>query len=227
MGAAVPANVHETGKTAPEHYGGLMEQRKNFDLVADSWDEEPRRLQLSRDIAAAILARIPISDNWQALDFGCGTGLVTLQLAPHLKQITGIDSSQGMIDRFIAKITELAADNVTPLHRDLELGEFSGANYDLVVSAMVFHHIPDPSDILNFLRRIINPGGWLAIADLEAEDGSFHDDGTGVFHHGFSPDTFRDLLNRCGFTDVAIDTVTGITKGVRDYPVFLATARVF
>jgi len=69
-----------------------MTERRNFDTVALQWDEEPRRVKLAGEIASAMLQNIPVSPKWDALDFGCGTGLVTLQLAPALRNITGVDS---------------------------------------------------------------------------------------------------------------------------------------
>ena len=61
-----------------------MTQRRDFDAAAAAWDEEPRRVKLAGEIAAAICAKLPLSAEWDALDFGCGTGLVTLQLSQHL-----------------------------------------------------------------------------------------------------------------------------------------------
>src|SRR6266702_413692 len=71
-----------------------MTQKKDFDAVAMNWDEEPRRVKLALEIADSIMKTLPLSREWDALDFGCGTGLVSMQLAPALRTVTGIDSSK-------------------------------------------------------------------------------------------------------------------------------------
>ena len=202
----------------------IMKERRNFDAAAALWDEEPRRLKLSQDIAAAIKAHVPVSAQWDAMDYGCGTGLVTLQLAPHLGSILGVDSSQGMLDRLTAKIRELAMTNVSVLRCDLEQGELPGRDFHLITSAMTLHHIPEPLQLLQSLRSLLKSGGWIALADLESEDGSFHDDSTGVFHHGFSRDMIMKVLQLAGFQNIAIVTAATVIKGERSYPVFLAAA---
>lgn len=201
-----------------------MKERRNFDAAAASWDEEPRRLKLSQDIAAAIKSHVPVSAQWDAMDYGCGTGLVTLQLAPYLGSILGVDSSQGMLDRLATKVIELEITNVAALRCNLEQGELPGKNFDLITSAMTFHHVPEPLQLLKSLRGLLKPGGWIALADLEAEDGSFHDDPTGVFHHGFSRDMLMELLESSGFQKISIVTAATVIKGERSYQVFLASA---
>ena len=65
---------------------------------------------------------------------------------------------------------------------------------DLVVSSMVLHHLPDVAAAFRRLRACLSVGGWIAVADLDAEDGSFHSDRTGVFHNGFDRQTVLEWL---------------------------------
>jgi 2-polyprenyl-3-methyl-5-hydroxy-6-metoxy-1,4-benzoquinol methylase len=201
-----------------------MTERRDFDAAAADWDEKPRRVKLAQEIADAISAALPLSKTWDAMDFGCGTGLVTLNLAPHLASIVGIDSSLKMVERLNAKVSEQDCANARGKRLDLERGELPKGHYHLITSAMTMHHIPEIVPLLTALRKLLHPGGRVALADLEAEDGSFHENPTGVFHHGFSHEEFTQLLSRSGFTDITITTVTEVTKGERSYPVFLATA---
>lgn len=202
-----------------------MTNLKNFDVVALQWDEEPRRVKLANDIAAAIMERIPVSQEWDALDFGCGTGLVTLQLAPHLHSVTGADSSAGMLERLDLKMRTSGIANVQTALCDVAKGMLPTGKYHLITSAMTLHHVEEIVPLLQSLKALLYPGGLIALADLEAEDGSFHEDATGVFHNGFRSDELADLLEKSGFTAVKVATATNITKGERVFPVFLATAR--
>lgn len=202
-----------------------MTQRRDFDAAAAAWDEEPRRVKLAGEIADAICKNLPLSAEWDALDFGCGTGLVTLQLAPRLGSIVGLDSSQGMLERLNRKIQELKYINVRTEQCDLEKGALPSGKFHLITSAMTLHHIPDIVPVLKSLRVLLNPGGWIALADLESEDGSFHDDQTGVFHNGFSVGELSDMLDKAGYYSISISTATQVLKNDTSFPVFLATAQ--
>ncbi len=201
-----------------------MTEPRNFDAVAEQWDEEPRRVKLAGEIAAAIQEGIPLSGDWDALDFGCGTGLVTFQLAPFVHSITGVDSSSGMIERLTAKIATAGVSNVSAKLYNPDTAELSAGRYHLITSAMTLHHVKDIVPLLASFKALLHPGGRIALADLETEDGSFHEDPTGVFHHGFSAEELSDMLRKAGFSAVSIETATTIVKGERIFPVLLATA---
>lgn len=202
-----------------------MTQLRDFDTAALNWDEQPRRVKLASEIAAAIEAAVPLSEQWDGLDFGCGTGLVTLQLAPALRSMTGVDSSSGMLERLSAKIETAGFSNVRTELCDMEQGKLPTGKYHLITSSMALHHIREIAPLLKSLKTLLHPGGWVALADLESEDGTFHDDPTGIFHHGFSAKELTDFLEGAGFSSIAITAATTVTKGDRTFPVLLATAQ--
>jgi ubiquinone/menaquinone biosynthesis C-methylase UbiE len=203
-----------------------MTTQRNFDIAALDWDEKPGRVKLAEDIAAAIMEKLPLSTEWDALDFGCGTGLVTLRLAPALHSITGVDGSRGMLEQLTAKIQQSGLGHVHAEFCNLEKGEFPTGRYHLITSAMTLHHIENIVPLLRMVKTALHPGGRVALADFETEDGSFHDDPTGVFHHGFSSEELTTLLEQAGFSEISIARVTSVGKGDRSYPVLLATARL-
>ena len=94
--------------------------------------------------------------------------------------------------------------------------------YDLVFSMMTLHHVPDVARGLAAFHTLLNRGGYLCIADLDAEDGSFHGPEVDV-HHGFERSTLGKALSAAGFVDVAIGDCFIVEHGPRTYPVFLAT----
>ncbi|GFE60743.1 class I SAM-dependent methyltransferase [Geobacter sp. AOG2] len=199
-------------------------ERKDFDAVASTWDEEPRRVQLAADIAAAIKEAVPLSADWDGMDYGCGTGLLTLSLAPALRSVVGMDSSQGMVDCLNAKCSATGVKNTHAVCYNLEQGEMPVGPFHLVTSAMTLHHIPELVPILTSLRELLHPGGWIALADLESEDGSFHEDQTGIFHNGFSREELEELLTRAGFGSICVRSVTAVRKHDKLYPILLAVA---
>jgi 2-polyprenyl-3-methyl-5-hydroxy-6-metoxy-1,4-benzoquinol methylase len=199
-------------------------ERKNFDTAASTWDEEPRRVKLASDIGAAIKEAVPLSADWDGMDFGCGTGLLTLDLAPALHSVVGMDSSLGMVDRLTAKCSAAGIKNTRAIRCNLEQGELPVGQFHLITSAMTLHHIPEIAPLLGSLRGLLHPGGWVALADLETEDGSFHEDQTGVFHHGFSREELEGFLTQAGFASISVRRATTMHKGEHLYPVLLAVA---
>jgi ubiquinone/menaquinone biosynthesis C-methylase UbiE len=150
------------------------------------------------------------------LDFGCGTGLLTLQLQPYVHSITGIDSSEGMLAILNEKIHYGHMKNVTTRQIDLDRGDVLTGRYHLVVSSMTLHHIRDISLLLAQFFTVIQPGGWLAIADLDPDNGKFHEDNTGVFHFGFEREAQMKAFRDAGFDQVQARTAATMTKPMPD-----------
>jgi 2-polyprenyl-3-methyl-5-hydroxy-6-metoxy-1,4-benzoquinol methylase len=117
---------------------------------------------------------------------------------------------------------------MTPLKLDLLADPLPAQTFDLIVTAMTLHHVPDTDHILRVFHDLLNPGGTLCIADLDQEDGSFHGLEVDV-HHGFDQADLGRRTAQAGFGEVQFQTVFTITKeresGTQDYPVFLMTAR--
>lgn len=200
-----------------------MADTTHFDQAASTWDLQERRVLLAQAVAAAIAARIPLTKDSSVLDFGCGTGLVTLALAPQVGVIAGADTSAAMLQELASK-ARAAGMSVPPV---LLRGDASlGGPYDLIVSSMTLHHVEDVPALLERLARHLRPGGRVALADLDLEDGSFHDPGVEIAHRGFAREGIASWLIEAGFTEVQFDTAAVTRKGERDYPVFLATARL-
>ncbi len=200
-----------------------------FDTLATGYDK-PRTVDRAKAVAEEIRRQLPIRADMTALDYGAGTGLVAFALRPFVKSITAVDYSQGMIESLRQKIEEHKIDGVTPLLGDINTGELDGMRFDLVYSSMTMHHIPNVAEILRKFYNLIAPGGFVAIADLDAEDGSFHGDHTEVHHHGFDREEMVRLLGQAGFVDVKSSTACTMTKEIengetRDFPVFLAAGR--
>lgn len=202
-----------------------MREPSRFDREASVWDQVDRRTALARGVAEAIQARIPLSKAWSMLDFGCGTGLVSLALEPHVGAVTGVDSSQAMLDVLGEKAHQVGR-AVRLLRREAHGEAGFGGPYDLIVSSMTLHHIPDVPAFLRRLAGELRPGGWVALADLDLEDGRFHSDHTGVYHSGFSREQMEAWLGAVGFRDVVLETATSVSKEGAIYPVFLASARM-
>lgn len=200
---------------------------EHFDDKAADWDADPDKVAQSRDVAGAIAANVPLSRDTRLLEYGAGTGLVTQALLERVGQVTLADNSPGMRAVLQAKIT---AGQLPPDSRvwdlDLELQQAPPGRFDLVVSSMVLHHVGDLRPVLEGLAGMLDPGGHLAVADLDREDGSFHahrHDFHG--HDGFDRDKLAASLEDAGLVDVVVSDCGQILREGTPYPVFLATAR--
>lgn len=200
----------------------------DFDSRAREWDSNPVFVERGEKIAAAIRAAVPLNRTMRALDYGSGTGLLSFPLRETLGHITLKDSSAGMLAVAQEKIAALGVTNMTVRQADLTAEPLPDERYDVIVSAMTLHHIPDTRHILDVFHELLTQGGWLCIADLDQEDGSFHGPEVQV-HHGFERAALATLAGEAGFTAVRFETVFEITKeseaGSRCYPVFLMVAR--
>jgi ubiquinone/menaquinone biosynthesis C-methylase UbiE len=207
-----------------------MEQiRRDFEQVASRWDSNPTRVKIARDVGDAILREVKLTPQMDVLDYGCGTGLLAIQLQPHVHSVCGADSSPAMVAVLQDKIATLKPSNVSTQLVDFERGAHASGSYDLIVSSMVTHHVPDTAALFREWFRLLNPGGKIAFADLDTEDGAFHGDNTGVFHLGFDRIELRKLLLAAGFAEVRDSTATSVHKeiegqGAREFPIFLIVA---
>jgi len=110
-----------------------MSKKWNFDEEAATWDKNPGRVKVANDIADAILDEQILTPEMNVLEFGCGTGLLTLRLLPQARSVTGVDSSEGMLGVLRKKMQAHNVSNLRLQHLDLEKGDQLEGSYDLVV----------------------------------------------------------------------------------------------
>ncbi|MBA3003901.1 MAG: class I SAM-dependent methyltransferase [Desulfurivibrio sp.] len=213
----------------PEHI--QADNVKRFDDAAADWEEKPQRVALARRVAEAIQQAIPLSGTMRVLEYGCGTGMVSRTLSPHVAYITAVDTSPQMLEVLGQKAREEKIANIEPLVHDLTSKPLPVNNFDLVMSSMTLHHIPDFKELLLQFFAALKPGGYLAVADLITEDGSFHEDNSGVAHYGINPEGIRSILTENGGLDITVQEIHTIEKQQegdttrRSYPIFLAWCR--
>lgn len=205
----------------------------HFDRVASTWDENPRRIVLAQQVLQAIQAALPFEPHWKALEIGCGTGLLSVPVAEKVAALAAVDTSEGMIEVLEEKIRKHRISNIEPVFSNIfhtSSALTPPEHFDLVYSSMTFHHIGDTMPALKKLATLLRTGGYLAIADLDEEDGFFHDDENEEVHHGFNRDLFRQLLTASGFREIRFSTAASVQKVNRageekNYTVFLAVAK--
>jgi ubiquinone/menaquinone biosynthesis C-methylase UbiE len=76
---------------------GIEEVQARFDRVAADWDANSGRVALAKGVVDAIRKAAPLRPEINAMDFGAGTGLVTLGLLPYVGSLTAVDASRKML----------------------------------------------------------------------------------------------------------------------------------
>lgn len=201
---------------------------ERFNDIAAEWDSDPQRVLMGQKIARAIRGALSPRGTEDALEFGAGTGLLTMILAPAVSSLTALDGSRGMLAVLRDKCARKHVANVQVIEGQVP-DDLPERPFDLIYSSMTLHHVGDVPGLLGKLATHLRPGGRIALADLDAEDGGFHGDAAGVVHHGFDREVFRGWLVDAGFVDVAFSTAFTARRerddgSTRDYPIFLAVA---
>lgn len=223
-----------------------------FNAEAAAWDANPDVHRASDGALQAILAAYPALNSPESddsdtkkpevLEIGCGTGLLSLRLAPYVRSILAIDAAQGMIDALAVKLQRAesagARDKITPLcvmledPEDARLPPAGGGGgggtgrkkFDLVTSHLVLHHIADVRGVLATMLGCLRPGtGEVALTDFEdfgPDARKFHPEAKmfGVERHGIKADWFAGLMREVGFVDVDVSPKWTMQKEVERFP---------
>src|SRR5512135_1442006 len=152
----------------------MTDGTQRFDRIAPSWDAEPSRVALAKAVADDIGRQVALTPAMDVLDFGCGTGLLTLALAPHVRSVTGADSSPGMLAVLEQKIREQGLTSVRPYLIGETTPLASAGRFHLITSSMALHHVRDVPALVAEFTPLLVPHGHVALADLDVEDGTFH-----------------------------------------------------
>ncbi len=197
-----------------------------FDEKARTWDT-PERRERAEAVAASIRSALDLDNTMRAIDVGAGTGLLGLALAGDVGEMVLADPSAGMLEVVNEKLAADSPSNVSGLRFDLLADPPpAGPPFDLVVSLLVLHHLDDTLAALSAILGLLRSGGRLALADLDAEDGSFHDaDAEGIHHRGFDRLAVTRQAREAGFIDVRVVTSMTIERDDGSFPVFLLLGR--
>lgn len=194
-----------------------------FDKKAKDWDKGDIRVKGAKVIANAIEKKFDLAEDMVLVDFGVGTGLLGFEIAKKVKKVYGVDTSKGMLEKLQEKNSDKL--HIEVIHQDI-IQEPLDMKFDGLISSMTLHHIEDLAKFFQTIKNNLHKGGFVAIADLEQEDGTFHTDNTGVYHFGFEEETIRKIVEDSGFKNVSFQTIHTINKPHRDFDVFLLTAEI-
>ncbi len=199
-----------------------------FDHTAREWDKNIQHHERAQAVAVSLLEMVPLGQGLRALEFGAGTGMLSFALAGYFREIVMMDSSSEMVKVMEEKVANNAHTHLVPNYGELTEESFPPESFDIIYNLMVMHHVEDIPGILRRFFSILRPGGWLVLADLYSEEGTFHHKGF-QGHKGFDPQELRRDLEIIGFEFREVRPCyinrkerDGVT---REYPLFMMTAR--
>ncbi|KAF2106242.1 S-adenosyl-L-methionine-dependent methyltransferase [Lophiotrema nucula] len=225
----------------------LEVNNQRFNEEAAAWDGNKKHVESVEKAFEAIKRFVPAfndgsSKELDVLEIGCGTGLLSFLLAPHVRSLVGVDTSDGMISAFNQKVgalsdpdqANLAAVNVLVQEADDvhvqgaaaalatrrgESGHDAPYRFDLIVSHLTLHHIPSMPAIFATLFQCLKPGGKIALTDYDdygPEAMAFHPKSKrpGVERHGIKKEEIEMIIDGTGFNEVKVEQAFVLRKEV-------------
>lgn len=171
-----------------------------FEQLAKKYDTE-KQIELAKVIVKEVRLELQDSKSKSLIDYGCGTGLISLELSEQVDSVLLVDSSKEMLGVVKTKISKRGITNSKVLLSDFTKST-PELNTDIVLMSLVLLHIPDTKKILRELFSILNDGGKLIIVDFDKNDKVNHP----KVHNGFSHENLKRVLSEMGFKSIKIKT---------------------
>ncbi|MFT4006683.1 MAG: class I SAM-dependent methyltransferase [Lacrimispora sp.] len=178
-----------------------MGNTDKFEMIADIYDTS-ERIQIAKVSADAIREYLIDTKNKNAIDFGCGTGLVGMNLLNDFNSVLFLDTSQNMINQIKQKISDSKAGNAAVLCFDFEKNNISDLHADYIFMAQVLLHIKDVESVLSRLYQVLNENGHLLITDFDKNEKVASD----MVHNGFDQMELANRMAKIGYRNIQSKT---------------------
>lgn len=142
----------------------MKDPREFWNMRSQSYDAQvgPLYEDAYNRTAACTLRYLKPGD--RVLDFACGTGIVTLQLAPHVSYLRAIDISDEMVAQARKKASQGQYPNLEISQTDLFDPCLEPGSFDAVTAFNVLCYVEDPAKVLARIRALLKPGGMFLSA---------------------------------------------------------------
>jgi len=142
--------------------------RDEFAFQAEAFARSPA-MSLAETLGVVVdLAPAEPDARW--VEIACGPGLIARALAPRVGSVLGVDLTPAMVEKARAEAAAAGVENA-----GFELGDATALDlpddaFDGAITRFSLHHIPAPVRVLEEMRRVVKPGGWVVVADFVTDD---------------------------------------------------------
>ncbi|MGL4741443.1 MAG: class I SAM-dependent methyltransferase [Sarcina sp.] len=178
----------------------------NFDELAKMWNSK-ESIDRAALVAGHIENTLNLNKKQRAMEFGCGTGILSFNLKNKFEHIDLIDTSKGMLDVALESIKKDNIKNISIKNVNLS-NESIAEKYDVIYSSMALHHVKDVEDMVRKFYNMLVENGQIAIAELNEDNGDFHwgvEDFNG--HNGFNQAEFKNMFETIGFRNIKVQEI--------------------
>ena len=185
--------------------GGVLAQRRAksrefFAGAAGAWDDLRQELFGNAVGGGALLGLL--DEAWVVGDLGCGSGHLSVLLAPFVSKVIGVDAATSMLERAKARLG--ASSSVDLRSGDLEALPIADGELDAAIISLVLHHSPEPKRVLAEAMRVLKVGGRLLLVDLTPHDQVDYRERMGHVWLGFSQAQVTEWLLGAGLSRVKV-----------------------
>ncbi|WP_261384280.1 class I SAM-dependent methyltransferase [Planococcus sp. CPCC 101016] len=122
-----------------------------------------------------LLSRIPLKKTDNILDFGAGTGYMTI---PAAKRVDGtvfaLDIDPSMLKIISQKAAAEQLANIVAIQGGSAALPVANASIDIVIASLVLHEISPLTEVLNGIHKVLKQNGCLVVVEIEPQEHSAH-----------------------------------------------------
>lgn len=140
-----------------------MKSEAMWDRLASNWDTPGVSLG-KNDLRIIEKTKLYLHAEDTALDYGCATGSVALEIANTAKAVYGIDLSSKMIEIARRKADERKIKNIEFTHATIFDESLKKESFDLILALSILHLLEDSPQVINRIGQLLKPGGIFVSA---------------------------------------------------------------
>ena len=151
-----------------------MNKSKDFwDKSAKNYDKTEERFEYIHTKARENTKKY-LKDSDIVLDYGCGTGTTTCELANKVKEIHAIDISTKMIELAKEKAVASNVENVDFVQTDIFDERYEKESFDVILAFNMLHTVPDPHNVMQRIYELLKPeGAFISVTPCLRDKMSF------------------------------------------------------
>jgi ArsR family transcriptional regulator len=176
----------------------LLERREDRHTLNEKLLEPGQSWMLWANALSSLLPPLDV------VDFGCGTGVLSVELARWARRVTAIDRSPQALEAARVRAKREGLPNINFVEADLHSLPKSVGGKDLVVISQSLHHVEQPERVLEGAARMLKPGGRVVVLELMPHQEEWVKPRLGHHHLGFEPATLVAAMATAGFSDVQL-----------------------